>query len=77
MLLPKILISMLQIDYDTLLFQIGLFHFDIIFHHPLQFNLKMSQIILGLPIELIEFNILSLRVFSFPNSFLCFIQLIG
>jgi hypothetical protein len=77
MLFPKILIGMLQTGYDTLLFQIGLLHFGIISCYPLQFNLVTSQIIMGLPIELVELNILLLQVLSFPSSLICLIQLIG
>ncbi len=73
MLLLEILTSTLQTDYDTLLFKIGLLHFGIIFYHPLQINLEMSQIIMGLPIEL---SILLLQILSFPSKFFYLIQLI-
>jgi hypothetical protein len=57
LLFPKILISMFQIGYDTLLFQTRLLHFGIILCHLLQISLETNQIILGFPIELVEFNI--------------------
>jgi hypothetical protein len=56
-LFPKILIGLLQIDYDTMLFQTKLFHFGIILHHLLQISLETIQIIMGLPIELNELGI--------------------
>jgi hypothetical protein len=77
MLLLKILTSLVQTSYDTLLSQIGLLHFGIISHHLLQINLEMIQIIMGLLVELVEFNILLLHVLSIPSSLLCLIQLIG
>jgi hypothetical protein len=58
LLLPKILTGMFQIGYDTSLFQTGLFHFGIILRHLLQINLETNQIIMGLPIKLVELNIL-------------------
>jgi hypothetical protein len=73
----KILTNMFQTDYDTLLFRIGLLHFSIVSHHPLQINLETSQIIMGLPIEMVKFNILLLHIFSFPTSLFYLIQLIG
>jgi hypothetical protein len=76
MLLSKFLTSLFQIRYDTLLFQIKLFHFGVIPHHLLQINLEMVQIIMGFLVELIELNIFLLQVFNFPNMF-CFFQLIG
>jgi len=53
LLLPEILTSILQTGYNTMLFQTKLFHFGIISHHSLQISLETSQIIMGLPIELI------------------------
>ncbi len=61
LLLLEILIGLFQINYDTLLFQSGLLHFGIISCHPFQIKLKMNKIIMGLPIELIEFNIFLLQ----------------
>jgi hypothetical protein len=77
MLLLAILTSMLQIGYDTLLFQIGPLHFGIVSRHSLQINLETSQIIMGLPIELVELNILLLHVLNFPNIPFYLVQLIG
>jgi hypothetical protein len=56
----KVLVGLLQIGYDTLLFQIGLFHFGIILHHSLQINLEMLQIIVDFLVELVKFGILLL-----------------
>jgi hypothetical protein len=53
LLLPEILTSILQTGYNTL-FQTKLFHFGIISHHSLQISLETSQIIMGLPIELVK-----------------------
>jgi hypothetical protein len=72
-----ILIGLVQTSYDTLLFQIRLFHFGIILCHSLQINLKMIQIIMGLPIELIKSDILLLHVLSFPSSLFRLFQPIG
>jgi hypothetical protein len=36
----------------------------------------MSQIIMGIPIKLVELNILLLHVFSFPSNLFCLIQFI-
>jgi hypothetical protein len=60
LLFPEILIGLFQTNYDTLLFQIRLLHFGIILHHSLQINLEIIQIIMGLPLELVEFGILLL-----------------
>ncbi len=75
-LLLEILTSMLRTGYDTLLFQIGLLHFGIISNHSLQISLETNQIIMGLPIELVEFNIFLLHVFNFPNILFYLIQFI-
>jgi hypothetical protein len=58
MLFPKILINLFQIGYDTMLFQIGLFHFGIILRHSLQISLEIIQIIVGLPVEQVQLDIL-------------------
>jgi len=57
MLFPKILIGLLQIYYDTMLFQTKLFHLCIILHRLLQISLETIQIIMGLSIELNELGI--------------------
>jgi hypothetical protein len=77
MLLLEILTGLLQTSYDTLLFQIGLFHFSIILCHLLQINLEMIQILVGLLVELVELGIFLLQVLSLSSSLLCLIQLIG
>jgi len=69
--------GLLQIGYDTLLFQIGLLHFGIISHHLLQISLETIQIIMGILIELVELGIFLLQVFDFPNIMFCLIQLNG
>jgi hypothetical protein len=60
MLLYELLTSLLQTGYDNLLFQSRLLHFGIISYHSLQIRLKMFQIIVGFPIELVKLNILLL-----------------
>jgi hypothetical protein len=77
MLLPKILMGMFQTGYNTLLFETGLLYFGIISRHLLQISLETGQIIMGLPIEPVELNILLLHVLNFPSSMFCLIQLIG
>jgi hypothetical protein len=67
---------MFQTGYDTMLFQIRLFHFGIISRHQFQISLETNQIIMGFPIELVQFNILLLQVLNFPNNLLYFIQFI-
>jgi hypothetical protein len=57
LLLLEILTSLLEIGYDTMLFQTGLVHFGIISCHSLQISLEIIQIIVGLLIELGEFSI--------------------
>jgi hypothetical protein len=76
LLLSKILTSLFQTDYDTMLFQIGFLHFGIILCHSFQINLEVIQIIVGLIIELVKVDILLPRVFSFPSSMFCLFQLI-
>jgi hypothetical protein len=70
MLFLEILIGMFQTGYDTLLFQTKLLHFGILLCHLLQISLETNQIIMGLPIELVELNILLLEVFFFLATFL-------
>jgi hypothetical protein len=77
LLLLEILTSLLQTSYDTMLFQTRFLQFGIISHHSLQINLEIIQIIVGLLIELGEFNILLLQVLCLPSSLFCLFQLIG
>ncbi len=72
-----ILPGLFQIGYDILLFLIELLHFGIILCHSLQTLLETIQIIVGLLVELVEFDILLLQVFSVPSRLFCLIQLIG
>jgi len=60
MLLLKILTSLLQTNYDTMLFQTGLLRFDIISCHSFQINLETIQIIMGFLVESIKLGILLL-----------------
>jgi hypothetical protein len=53
----KILTSLFQTSYDTLLLHIGLLHFGVVLRHLLQISLEMLQIIVDFPIELIELGI--------------------
>ncbi len=53
----KILTSLFQTSYDTLLLHIGLLHFGVVLRHLLQSSLEMLQIIVDFPIELIELGI--------------------
>ncbi len=76
-LLPKILIGLFQTNYDTMLFQIWLFHFGIILRHLFQIRLETIQFIVGLLVELVEIGILLLQVLTLPISLLSFIQLVG
>ncbi len=77
MLLLEILTNMLQTGYDTMLFQIGLFHFGTILRHLLQISLVTIQIIVGLLVELGEFDILLLQVLSLLSGMFYLFQLIG
>ncbi len=56
------------------MFQIGLFHFGIVSRHPLQINLENNQIIMGIPIVLVELIILLLQFLSFLNNLFCLIK---
>jgi catalase len=54
MMFPKILIGFFRNSYDTMLFQIRLFHFGITTRHLLKMGLETIQIIVNLPIELVN-----------------------
>jgi len=54
MMFLKILIGFFRNSYDTMLFQIRFFHFGITTCHSLQMGLETIQIIVNLPIELVN-----------------------
>jgi hypothetical protein len=76
MMFPKILIGFFRSGYDTMLFQTKFFHFGIIIRHSLQINLEKIQIIVSLPVELVELSIFLLQGFSLPSNLFYLHQLI-